>query len=202
MLQLYVDKDFFSPYAMAAFLALTEKGLPFELFAVDLARGEQHAAGFSQPSLTSRVPLLVDGDFTLSESSAIIEYLEDAYPGTPRVLPVGVKKKARARQLQAWLRSDLLPLRNERSTEIVFARRPDAPLSADARRAADKLLAIAEAVIPLDGGNLFDDWTVVDAELALLLKRLQYDALPPRLVAWAEAQWQRDSLQAWRAKQA
>lgn len=202
MLKLYVDQDFFSPYAMAAFAALTEKGLPFEALTRDLAAGQQFEPAYRAQSLTSRVPTLVDGDFSLSESSAIIEYLEDAYPGTLRVLPVDLKARARARQLQGWLRSDLLPLRDERSTETVFGRKPALPLGEAARKAADKLIAVAEAVVPADGGNLFGDWCVADAELALLLKRLTAEEMPPRLSAYAERQWLRPSLVAWRARQA
>ena len=201
MLKLYVDQTFLSPYALAAFLALSEKGLPFELLTRDLEGGEQFDPAYRAQSLTARVPMLADGDFYLSESSAIIEYLEDAYPDTPRVLPRDVKLRARARQLQAWLRSDLLPLRHERSTEVVYGLQPARPLGEAARRAADKLIAVAEAVAPADGGNLFGDWCVVDAELALLLKRLTADELPPSLAAYAERQWQRPALAAWRARQ-
>ncbi|AAQ60693.1 glutathione transferase [Chromobacterium violaceum] len=202
MLKLYVDHDFFSPYAMAAFVALSEKGLPFETLTRDLAAGQQFEPGYRSQSLASRVPMLLDGDFALSESSAIIEYLEDAYPDTVRVLPADPKARARARQLQAWLRSDLLPLRDERSTETVFGRKPALPLGEAARKAADKLIAVAEAVAPADGGDLFGAWCVADAELALLLKRLTADELPPWLSAYAERQWQRPSLAAWRGRQA
>ncbi|WP_434634385.1 glutathione transferase [Chromobacterium sp. CV08] len=201
MLQLYVDQDFLSPYAMAVFVALSEKGLPFETLTRDLAGGQQFEPAYRAQSLTSRVPTLVDGDFSLSESSAIIEYLDDAYPATARALPTEPKARARARQLQAWLRSDLLALRNERSTETVFGLKPALPLGAEARAAADKLIAVAEAVVPADGGELFGGWCVADAELALLLKRLTADELPPRLAAYAERQWRRPSLAAWRARQ-
>ncbi|AXE32378.1 glutathione transferase [Chromobacterium phragmitis] len=202
MLQLHVDQDFFSPYAMAVFIALTEKELPFEVFTRDLAGGEQFEPSYRAQSLTSRVPMLADGGFRLSESSAIIEYLEEAYPDSARVLPADLKARARARQLQAWLRSDLLPLRDERSTETVFGRKPALPLGEAARKAADKLIAVAEAVAPAGGGNLFGDWCVVDAELALLLKRLTAEELPPNLAAYADAQWHRPSMAAWRARQA
>ncbi|OHX18658.1 glutathione S-transferase [Chromobacterium amazonense] len=201
MLQLYVDHDFLSPYAMAAFVALTEKGLPFTVLTRNLDGGEQFEPGYRAQSLTSRVPMLVDGDFHLSESSAIIEYLEDAYPDTARVLPMDLKARARARQLQAWLRSDLLPLRDERTTATVFGLKPALQLSPAARAAADKLIAVAEAVVPADGGNLFGDWCVADAELALLLRRLTQDELPARLAAYADRQWRRPSFAAWRARQ-
>ncbi|MGC0150901.1 glutathione transferase [Chromobacterium vaccinii] len=201
MLQLYVDQGFLSPYAMAVFVALSEKGLPFDVRTRDLGHGEQFEPAYREQSLTSRVPTLLDGAFSLSESSAIIEYLDEAYPATVRALPAALKARARARQLQAWLRSDLLALRNERSTETVFGRQAAAPLSEAARAAADKLIAVAEAVVPADGGELFGDWCVVDAELALLLKRLTADELPPRLAAYAERQWWRPSLADWRARQ-
>ncbi|KIA81513.1 glutathione S-transferase [Chromobacterium piscinae] len=201
MLQLYVDHDFLSPYAMAAFVALTEKGLPFTVLTRNLDGGEQFESGYRAQSLTSRVPMLVDGDFHLSESSAIIEYLEDAYPDTARVLPTDVQARARARQLQAWLRSDLLPLRDARTTATVFGFKAAEPLSPAAQAAADKLVSVAEAVVPADGGNLFGDWCVADAELSLLLRRLTQDELPLRLAAYADIQWQRPSFAAWLARQ-
>ena len=78
------------------------------------------APGYADRSLTARVPMLRHGDFYLSESSAIVEYLEDAFPGTPRLLPADVRQRARARQLMAWVRSDLMPIREERSTHTLF----------------------------------------------------------------------------------
>ena len=59
---LYVDSKYISPYAMSAFVTLHEKGLPFDVLAIDLATGENHAASFAQTSLTSRVPTLVHED--------------------------------------------------------------------------------------------------------------------------------------------
>jgi glutathione S-transferase len=64
---LYADSQFTSPYAMSAFVALTEKQLPFEIRMLDLARGENNAPDFARTSVTQRVPTLIDGDFALSE---------------------------------------------------------------------------------------------------------------------------------------
>ncbi|MFP3374167.1 glutathione S-transferase N-terminal domain-containing protein, partial [Pseudomonas sp. SIMBA_068] len=77
---------------------------------LDLAAAQQQAKDYTELSVTQRVPTLLDGDFALSESSAITEYLEQVYPGTP-VYPADPRQRARARQVQAWLRSDLLPIR-------------------------------------------------------------------------------------------
>ena len=106
---LYVDARYCSPYAMSAFVALQEKNAGFQLQAVDLAASENNLADYARQSLTQRVPMLVDGDFRLSESSAIVEYLHEKLPGAP-LLPADLRARARARQVQAWLRSDLVPI--------------------------------------------------------------------------------------------
>ena len=81
---LHGNKSWTSPYALSVFVTLREKGLAFDVVDVDTHGGEQRKpARHVQASLTSRVPMLVDGDVTLSESSAIVEYLEEAYPAGP-----------------------------------------------------------------------------------------------------------------------
>jgi glutathione S-transferase len=191
-----------SPYVLSCFVALREKPLPFEVRPVALHRGAQHEPPFAKQSLTSRVPVLVDGAFALSESSAIVEYIEEMYPPPThaRVLPAGAADRARARQIMAWLRSDLLPIREERSTEYVFyphdRLQPLAPLSPAATRAAGKLLAAAEQLVPLDAGPLFGEWCVADTDFAMMLQRLVKTGytVPERIRAYAESQWQRPSV--------
>lgn len=159
-LRLYVDAQFVSPYGMSAFVALHEKGLPFELVPLNLAAKETEALHFAAQSITRRVPTLIHGDFALSESSAIAEYVDEVFPGTP-LYPANVRDRARARQIQAWLRSDLVALRNERSTEAVFLRPVDAPLSREARAAADKLIAAVELLLPPGASNLFGELSLI-----------------------------------------
>ncbi len=197
-LQLYVDAGFVSPFAMSAFVALHEKGLPFELLTIDLDAGAQHEAGYAATSLTSRVPVLVHGDFSLSESSAITEYLDELFPGTP-LYPHDTRQRARARQIQAWLRTDLMPIRQERSTEVIFLKPSAEPLSEQARQAAGKLFAVCERLLTAGAAQLFDDWSIADLDLALMLNRLVLngDPVPPRLAGYAGQQWQRPSVRRW-----
>lgn len=198
-MKLYVDSNRLSPYAFSAFVALKEKHLAFDIEPVDLAHGEQHASAFHAVSATQRVPTLVDGAFRLSESSAIAEYLEDTHP-EPAIYPRDPRQKAKAREVQAWLRSDLMPIRVERSTEVIFlGQAAAAPLSPDARAAAGKLFGAAESWIPAGRATLFDAWCIADADLALMLQRLICggDEVPGRLAAYAGAQWQRASVQDW-----
>jgi glutathione S-transferase len=198
---LYVDAKYASPYAMSAFVALQEKGLPFELLAIDLAARENFAPGFAATSLTCRVPTLVHDDFSLSESSAISEYLEDLYPapGYAPVYPRDVRARARARQIQAWLRSDLMPIRSERPTTVIFSRRTDVSLSEEGRIAAEKLFRVADVLLAHGGQFLFGEWSIADVDLAVMINRLAMngDEVPSRLATYAASQWQRASVQRW-----
>lgn len=195
---LYVDAQFTSPYALSVFVTLREKGLPFDLRTVDLEQGAHHETGYADLSLTRRVPTLVHGDFTLSESSAITEYLETISPAVP-VYPADVLERARARQVQAWLRSDLATLREERSTELIFYRPTDKPLSDAGYAAASKLIAIAQSLLPDGRMSLFDKWCIADVDLALMLNRLVYndDVVPPLLAEYARRQFTRPAVQEW-----
>ncbi|NWK76815.1 glutathione transferase [Aquitalea sp. LB_tupeE] len=197
-LHLTVDAQYCSPYAMSVYVALQEKQLPFTLSTLDLDNGAHHAPAYAASSLTARVPALQHGDFVLSESTAITEYLEELFPA-PALYPQSAQGRARARQIQAWLRSDLLPLRQERDTLVVFYRPVHAPLSDVAARAAHKLLRVAEQILPPGSDTLFGEWSIVDVDLALMLNRLRLngDPMPPRLADYAALQWQRPSVLAW-----
>ena len=197
---LYVDSQFASPYAMSAFMALRIKQQAFGLRTLKLNEGEQSTSDYSARSLTSRVPTIVEGDFSLSESSAIAEYLDETFDG-PRLYPEDRRDRARARQLQAWLRSDLAALKQERSTEVIFYRPADAPLSASALSAATKLLRVAASLIDDGRKNLFRDWCIADTDLALMLCRLVLngDRVPTRLETYAREQLKHPAAKEWLA---
>jgi glutathione S-transferase len=203
-LVLYGNSMWTSPYVLSCFVALTEKKLPFEVETVKLHEAGQHAAAYVRTSFTARVPALVDEEFSLSESSAIVEYLEDRWPAPehPALLPRDLQQRARARQIMAWLRSDLGTIREERSSEYVFypieTLPPYAPLSPAAQRAAAKLVSFAERVVPADGGALFGAWCIADTDLAMMLQRLvkTNEPLPARLLVFAEREWRRPAVQA------
>lgn len=196
---LYVDSQFLSPYAMSVYVALAEKQLPFELRPIDLNAGEQRMQPYQCRALTARVPALTHEDFNLTESSVITEYLEEVFPAPQHtaLYPQAIRPRARARQLQAWLRSDLAALRQERPTETVFYGVAGEPLSDAGHAASAKLLRVASYLIPVGQTTLFDAWSIADLDLAVMLKRLALDDLPDPLRAYADAQWQRPSVQKW-----
>jgi glutathione S-transferase len=195
---LTVDTLFSSPWGLSVFVALTEKGLPFTVETVDLAAGQQHGA-YARRTLTARVPALADGDFVLTESTAITEYLEECYPA-PALYPHDRNQRARARQLQAWIRTDLAALRAERDTETVFFGKACAPLTPAGAQAVAKLIHIAGQLV--QSPNLFGAWSIADVDLALMLQRLivNGDPVPVLLKKYADHQWQRQSVRQWLAR--
>jgi len=203
-LSLTVDVHWTSPYAFSAFVGLREKGLAFDVEEVALQRKEHQRPEYLATSLTGRVPRLRHQDFYLSESSAIDEYLEEAFPPPKyaRLFPADVRERARARQLMAWVRSDLMPIREERSTYTLFYERTSKPLSPKAEAAAARLLSTADAVLAPGRTTLFGAWCIADADFALMLQRLLWNGhpAPAKVKAFADAQWARPSVQAWIAQ--
>lgn len=200
-LTLYVDSQFASPYAMSVFVALTEKKLSFDMEKLDLDAQQNLLPPYRDHSLTARVPALLHKGAYLSESSAITEYLDEVFgaPDYPSVYPRDAIDRARARQVQAWLRSDLMPIRTERSTAVIFFAPSPAPLSEQGRAAADKLIRVADSLLADGAQHLFGAWCIADTDLALMLNRLVMngDPVPEKLRAYATAQWQRPSVQQW-----
>jgi glutathione S-transferase len=197
MLTLHGEANFDSPFVFTVFVALLEKRLRFQIRIVDLARGEQRSPEFVKRSLTARVPTIEDGDFSLSESLAILEYLDETRPApAPPLFPADVRKRARARQLLGWLRSSLHSLKNERPSTSLFFEPLQTPLGASAKVDADALVRISESLLDPGSAYLFGDFTIADAELSFALMRLvkNGDALPERLKHYAELVWAHPSV--------
>ncbi len=198
---LYGNDRFTSPYVFSAFVALKEKGIPFRLELLSLERKEHERPEYAGPSLTGKVPALRHGDFWLAESSAIDEYVDEAFPppAHPALYPDDPRGRARIRMVQAFLRSDLGPLRSARPTASFFHGEPVAPLGPEARASADRLVRIAEQVLPPGAPFLAGRFTPGDADLALMLMRLvaNGDPCPERLAAWARGIFARPSIREW-----
>jgi glutathione S-transferase len=196
-MKLYIDRFWISPYSFSAFVALTEKQVAFEIKEVALDRDEQKSDQYVQISTTGRVPTLVCEDLHLAESSAIAEFLEEMYSGLAPLLPRELKQRAQARMLMAWLRSDFAALRAERPTHTMFFAKASQPLSAKALLEVTKLTTFCQQFSHFKRGQLFDEWTLVDAELAFMLHRLilNDESIEGEARAYAEKNWQRDSVQ-------
>ena len=94
-------------------IALNLKGLPFESIPVHLAKDEQHATGFKGVNPQELIPVLRHGDRVLTQSLAIMEYLDEAFPDRP-LLPAMARDRQRARAIAAMVACDIHPLGNLR----------------------------------------------------------------------------------------
>lgn len=83
----------FSGYSRRVRMQLIEKGIKVEEQLVDLTARGQKSEAYLALNPYGRVPTLVDGDFVLYESSAIMDYLEQLYP-TPSLLPTTPQGRA------------------------------------------------------------------------------------------------------------
>ncbi|MEY8876460.1 MAG: maleylacetoacetate isomerase [Leptothrix sp. (in: b-proteobacteria)] len=94
-------------------IALAMKGLSFDYLPVQIARNEQHQPEFAARSPARLVPLLVQGEQTLSQSLAILEYLDEIQP-LPPLLPADALGRARVRSLALDIACEIQPLTNLR----------------------------------------------------------------------------------------
>ena len=103
-------------------IALDEKGLAYELVSVPFGRAQGYEP--KHPDVVARnpkgqVPVLVDGDLSLFDSTIILEYLEDRHP-TPPLYPRDVAARARCRQLEAAADEILFPLVFDLIREVFY----------------------------------------------------------------------------------
>ncbi|KAF8380430.1 hypothetical protein HHK36_027916 [Tetracentron sinense] len=89
--------------------ALNLKGLPYEYKAIDLSKGQQFSPEFEKLNPLHFVPVLVDGDLVVSDSYAILLYLEEKYPKNA-LLPVDPQRKAVNLQAASIISSSMQPL--------------------------------------------------------------------------------------------
>ena len=94
-------------------IALALKGLPYDYVSVHLARGEQLLEDFTQINGDALVPVLEVDGLRLTQSLAIIEYLEDTHP-EPALLPQDPAGRARVRALAQSIACEIHPLNNLR----------------------------------------------------------------------------------------
>jgi glutathione S-transferase len=158
-------------------IALGEKGLAYEREMVPFTQAGGYAP--KHPAVLAanpkgQVPVLVDGDLTLCDSTLILEYLEDAYP-TPALYPAEPKPKARCRQWELYADEVFLPpLRT-----LMYRTQPPGPdvarrqaQDAEAERAEAVLLGMYDTLEQALGGKDYFCDTVSVADIALFIDML------------------------------
>jgi maleylacetoacetate isomerase/maleylpyruvate isomerase len=104
---------FRSSAAFRVRIALGLKGLAFETVPVHLQKNEQQGAAYAEVSTSGLVPTLVDGETTLTQSLAILEYLEETHPEPP-LLPRDAAGRARVRAIALDIACEIHPIDNLR----------------------------------------------------------------------------------------
>lgn len=94
-------------------IALALKGLAYDYKPVHLAKNEQFSESYQAVSASRLVPLLHDGDHWLTQSLAILEYLDETHPEPP-LLPRDPAGRARVRALALDIACEIHPLNNLR----------------------------------------------------------------------------------------
>ena len=94
-------------------IALHLKGVPFEYAPIHLAKGEQHSEAYRTLNRQALVPTLSDGETVVTQSLAIIEYLDECHPDPP-LLPSSPAERARVRAIALSIACDIHPLNNLR----------------------------------------------------------------------------------------
>jgi len=90
--------SYVSPYVRKVLACIHLKGLDYEIDPITAFYGNEE---FERLSPLRRIPVLVDGDLALSDSSVICAWLDEAFPDPP-LLPAGVNDRARARWFEEY----------------------------------------------------------------------------------------------------
>ena len=97
-------------------IGLALKGLAYETVPVHLLRdgGQQHEAGYAGLNPQQLVPMLMHGRRAVRQSLAILEYVDEVWPGALQLLPGTARERARVRALAQLVACDIHPLNNLR----------------------------------------------------------------------------------------
>lgn len=181
-----------SPRTWVARAVAAHLGIALELVPIDLTKGVQHAPDYRAINPTGRTPTLVDGDFTLWETTAIIQYFAGQKP-TP-LWPDDVRTRADIVRWQSWTlahweKESCAPLLFERIVkQIVGAGPPDEAIVA---RALENFARDAKVLDAHFGKQLYlvgADVTLADFSVAGPLFYAERAGIPiadyPKLHEW------------------
>lgn len=177
-----------SPFVRKLCLVLEEKGLAYELMQLPPHSDKPE---FRAVSPFGKIPGFRDGDYGLSDSSAIITYLEARYPDHP-VLPLDPCARGKA----MWFDEFADTIFGASGLKILFNRfvAPkllkvpfDEALACQGEAELPQSFAYIESVMPADGWLLGDAFTLADISVASVFRSLSYVGITPDLpktAAW------------------
>jgi glutathione S-transferase len=178
-------------------VALLEKNLDFELVEIHLD-GDHLEPEFVAMNPFHRIPVLVDGDFTVVESLAILDYLEAKYP-EPAMLPKDPKDLAVVRMVELVTVNELGPALYPLSSEKMGWGSPEPQEIAKAKEKVETVLTFFEGLLddrPFFGSNTLTYAECVAGTVVPLLSwvGVSIDRYP-KIQAWCDRLISRPSFQ-------
>ena len=189
-LKLVIGNKNYSSWSMRPWLALRANGIAFEEIFVPLYTDDKaDKARLLSFSASGKVPALIDGDVTIWDSLAIIEYLAERFPEA-RLWPDDRAQRAHARAISAEMHSGFVALRNECGMNLHRPIRALA-LSQDAQANVARIQEIWIACRERYGERgtfLFGAFGAADAMFAPVVHRFRTYAIPvaPKAQAYME----------------
>ena len=199
-LKLVIGNKNYSSWSMRPWLALRANDIAFEEIFVPLYTGAADKRRLLDFTRSGKVPALIDGDVTIWDSLAIIEYVAERFPDA-RLWPEDRASRAHARSISAEMHSGFMALRNECGMNLHRPIRAIA-LSADARANVARIQEIwtdcRERYGKL-GPFLFGRFGAADAMFAPVVHRLRTYAIAvgPAAQAYAETMMALPAFQEW-----
>ncbi len=200
MLKLVIGNKNYSSWSMRPWLALRANDIPFEEVFIPLYTGQADKDRLLSFSVSGKVPALVDGDITVWDSLAIIEYLAETFPDAG-LWPADRAARAHARAISAEMHSGFMPLRNECGMNLHRPIRAVA-LSDDARANVARIQDIwanCHARYGKQGPFLFGAFGGADAMYAPVVHRFHTYAIPvkPEAQHYVDAMMALPAFQQW-----
>jgi glutathione S-transferase len=177
-LQLVIGNKNYSSWSMRPWLAMRASNIVFEEIFVPLYTGKADKERILSFSRSGKVPVLVDGDVTVWDSLAIVEYVAERFPEA-RLWPDDRARRAHARSISAEMHSGFLALRNECGMNL-HRRVRAIPLSEDARANIARIEQIwteCRARYGEFGPYLFGAFSAADAMYAPVVTRFRTYAI-------------------------
>ena len=170
-MKLYIGNKKYSSWSFRPWIGLRAKGIEFEeiLVPFDMKAGNPE---FKEFSPTGKVPCMQDGDHTIWESLAILEYVADQFP-EKHLWPQDIHARAHARSVSAEMLGGFSGLRNECPMNMA---RPHKALeiSESAQKDVKRIEQIwSECLDKYGGPFLFGEFSIADAMYAPVVNRLQ-----------------------------
>jgi glutathione S-transferase len=188
-LKLVIGNKNYSSWSMRPWLALRANNIPFEEIFIPLYTGEEDKKRILGFTNSGKVPALIDGDITIWDSLAIIEYVAERFPQAG-LWPQDGARRAHARSISAEMHSGFPALRNECGMNLhrpIGAIALSADAHADVARVQQIWTECRERYGKL-GLFLFGSFGAADAMFAPVVHRFRTYAIPvlPQVQAYME----------------